>query len=53
MLGILAQGSSVGAKILSDAGVTLNRAQAALNITPLTVIVTSEAKRLSEMAKLT
>ena len=53
LLGILAQGSSVGAKILSDAGVTLNRAQAALNITPLTVIVTSEAKRLSEMAKLT
>lgn len=53
LLGILAQGSSVGAKILADAGVTLDRAQIALNVTPLTVIVTSEAKRLSEMAKLT
>jgi len=53
LLGILAQGSSVGAKILADAGVTLDRAQSALNVTPLTVIVTSEAKRLSEMAKLT
>jgi len=53
LLGILAQGSSVGAKLLADAGVTLDRAQMALNVTPLTVIVTSEAKRLSEMAKLT
>ncbi|HUC96597.1 MAG TPA: ATP-dependent Clp protease ATP-binding subunit [Candidatus Saccharimonadales bacterium] len=53
LLGILAQGSSVGAKVLADAGVTLNRAQDALNMAPLTVIVSTEAKALSETAKLT
>jgi ATP-dependent Clp protease ATP-binding subunit ClpC len=53
LLGILAQGSSVGAKVLADAGVTLNRAQDALNLVPLTVIVSTEAKTLSETAKLT
>jgi ATP-dependent Clp protease ATP-binding subunit ClpC len=53
LMGILAQGSSVGAKLLTDAGVTLSRAQTALNLTPLTVIVGIEAKGLSEMAKLT
>jgi len=53
LLGILAQGSSVGAKILADAGVTLDRAQTALKLAPLTVIVGIEAKSLSEMAKLT
>lgn len=53
LLGILAQGSSVGAKVLADAGVTLNRAQDALNAVPMTVIVSTEAKPLSETAKLT
>jgi ATP-dependent Clp protease ATP-binding subunit ClpC len=53
LLGILAQGSSVGAKLLADAGVTLDRAQTALNLSPLTVIIGTEAKVLSEMAKLT
>lgn len=53
LLGILAQGSSVGAKLLADVGVTLDRAQTALNLAPLTVIVGVEAKGLSEMAKLT
>lgn len=53
LLGILAQGSSVGAKLLADAGVTLERAQTALNVSKITVVITSEAKRLSEMAKLT
>lgn len=53
LLGILAQGSSVGAKLLADAGVTLDRAQTALNLTPLKVIVGTEARGLSEMAKLT
>ena len=53
LLGILAQNSSVGAKLLADAGVTLDRAQSALNLAPLTVIVGIEAKNLSEMAKLT
>lgn len=53
LLGILAQGSSVGAKVLADIGITLDKAQAALNLAPLTVIVSSEAKALSETAKLT
>lgn len=53
LLGILAQGSSVGAKVLSDMGITLNRAQDALNLVPLTVVISAEAKGLSETAKLT
>jgi len=53
LLGILAQGSSVGAKVLADSGVTLDRAQIALNLAPLKVIVSSESKGLSETAKLT
>lgn len=53
LLGILAQGSSVGAKLLADAGVTLDRAQTALNLAPLTIVISAEAKSLSEMAKLT
>ena len=53
LLGILAQSSSVGAKLLADAGVTLDRAQMALNLAPLAVIVGIETKSLSEMAKLT
>lgn len=53
LLGILAQGSSVGAKLLADSGVTLDRAQVALNLTPLKVIVSADAKGLSETAKLT
>lgn len=53
LLGILAQGSSVGAKLLADAGVTLDRAQNALNLAPLTIVISTEAKALSETAKLT
>jgi len=53
LLGILAQASSVGAKVLADVGVTLNRTQDALNLAPLTVIVGTDAKMLSETAKLT
>lgn len=53
LLGVLAQGSSVGAKLLADAGVTLERAQTALNLTPLTAVITVGAKGLSETAKLT
>lgn len=53
LLGVLAQGSSVGAKLLADAGVTLDRAQVALNLAPITVIVNPSAKGLSETAKLT
>lgn len=53
LLGILAQGSSVGAKILADAGVTLDRAQLALNSVPLTVTINAQVKVLSETARLT
>lgn len=54
LLGVLAQGSSVGAKLLADAGVTLDRAQGALNLTPQSVMVgTMSLKSLSETAKLT
>lgn len=53
LLGVLAQGSSVGAKVLADAGVTLDRAELALNLTPRTLVVSTSAKGLSETAKLT
>ena len=53
LLGVLAQGSSVGAKVLADAGITLDRAELALNLTPRTLIVSTGAKGLSETAKLT
>ena len=53
LLGILAQNSSVGAKVLADVGVTLSRAQQALNLAPISVVVGTEAKILSETAKLT
>lgn len=53
LLGVLAQGSSVGAKMLADAGVTLDRAELALNLTPRTLVVSTGAKGLSETAKLT
>lgn len=53
LLGVLAQGSSVGAKLLADAGVTLERAQLALNLVPLTTVITVGLKGLSETAKLT
>ncbi len=53
LLGVLAQNDSVGAKILTDAGVTLERAQTALNLTPRNLIVGTGARGLSETAKLT
>lgn len=53
LLGVLAQGSSVGAKLLADTGVTLEKAQGALKMTPLTTMVVVGAKGLSETAKLT
>ena len=49
----LAQGTSVGAKLLADANVTLDRAEMALNLAPRTVIITPGATGLSETAKLT
>lgn len=55
LLGIMAQGASVGAKILADAGVTLDRAQTALSSIPISNNFTSGimTKSLSETAKLT
>jgi ATP-dependent Clp protease ATP-binding subunit ClpC len=53
LLGVLAQGASVGAKMLADANVTLDRAELALNLTPRTVIIGTGASGLSETAKLT
>jgi ATP-dependent Clp protease ATP-binding subunit ClpC len=53
LLGVLAQDSSMGAKMLQDAGVTLDRARLALNLTPKTLVINMGAKGLSETAKLT
>lgn len=53
LLGVLSQESSVAAKVLADAGVTLNRAELALNLTPRTMIVSTGTRGLSETAKLT
>lgn len=53
LLGILAQDTSIGAKMLSGAGVTLDRARLALNLTPKALVINMGAKGLSETAKLT
>lgn len=53
LLGVLAQDTSMGAKVLEGVGVTLDRARLALNLTPKAVAVNVNAKGLSETAKLT
>jgi ATP-dependent Clp protease ATP-binding subunit ClpC len=53
LLGVLSQQASVGAKMLAAAGVTLDRARLALNLTPRALVVSTGAKGLSETAKLT
>ena len=53
LLGVLAQESSMGAKVLEGAGVTLDRARLALNLTPKTLVINPATKNLSETAKLT
>lgn len=53
LLGVLAQQDSMGSKILGDAGITLDRAKLALNLTPKTLVINVGAKGLSETAKLT
>lgn len=53
LLGVLAQDGSMGAKVLEGAGVTLDRARLALNLTPKTLVINMGAKGLSETAKLT
>lgn len=53
LLGLLAQDSSMGAKLLEGAGVTLDKARVALNLTPKTLVINMGAKGYSETAKLT
>lgn len=53
LLGVLAQDGSMGYKMLEGAGVTLDRARLALNMTPKTLVINLGAKGLSETAKLT
>lgn len=53
LLGVLAQDSSMGAKVLEGSGVTLERARLALNLTPKSIVINMGAKGLSETAKLT
>ena len=52
LLGVLAQDTSMGAKLLEGAGVTLQKAKLALNVTPGPMQALG-AKGLSEVAKLT
>lgn len=53
LLGVLAQRSSMGAKLLEGTGITLEQAKRALNLTPKTLVLNFGAKGLSETAKLT
>jgi ATP-dependent Clp protease ATP-binding subunit ClpC len=53
LLGLLAQGSSVGAKVLADAGITLDRAEVALNLKPVAATINTGVNVLSETAKIT
>lgn len=54
LLGLLAQEGSMGFKILDDAGVTLEKARAALDVSMQpTLVINMGAKGLSETAKLT
>lgn len=53
LLGLLAQQSSVGSKMLSARGVNLERAKLALDLTPKAINLSLGAKGLSETAKLT
>lgn len=53
LMGLLAQPSSVGAKLLSTRGVNIDRARLALDLTPKVLNISLGAKGLSETAKLT
>jgi ATP-dependent Clp protease ATP-binding subunit ClpC len=52
LLGVLAQESSVAAKMLDAVGVDYQRAQMALSLTPKNIVINLGAKGLSETAKL-
>lgn len=53
LLGVLATENSMGAKIMAENGVSLDRARNVLNITPKTLVSNLAGKGLSETAKLT
>lgn len=53
LLGLLAQDTSMAAKLLEGSGVTLDRARLALNLTPKALVINMGAKGLSETVKLT
>lgn len=53
LLGLLAQDTSMGSKLLTGAGLTMERARVALDLTPKTAVMNMGAKGLSETAKLT
>lgn len=53
LLGVLAQDTSMGAKLLEGAGLTMDRARLALNLNTTTTVASAAAKGLSETAKLT
>lgn len=53
LLGLLAQDSSIAARILDETGVTLDKARVALKLTPKNIVVNMGAKGYSETAKLT
>ncbi|MCA9335625.1 ATP-dependent Clp protease ATP-binding subunit [Candidatus Saccharibacteria bacterium] len=53
LLGVLAQGSSAGAKVMADAGVTLAKAEQLLDIKPTKIVVSTGAVGLSDTALLT
>ncbi len=53
LLGVLAQTSSIGAKVLESVGLTLDRAKIALDLTPKSTIIQVGNRGLSETAKLT
>lgn len=48
LMGVLAQNSSLGAKILADGGVTLDRVELALDLTPKSLVVVAVDKGLSQ-----
>ncbi|MCU0667174.1 MAG: ATP-dependent Clp protease ATP-binding subunit, partial [Patescibacteria group bacterium] len=52
LLGVLSQTGSVATKILNSSGVSYERTQLALNLTPKNLVINIGAKGLSETAKL-
>ncbi len=53
LMGVLAQDTSQGAKLLKQSGVTIDKARLAMNLSPKTMTLNMGAKGLSEAAKLT